>query len=234
MVILVICLTLISSAVASGQTEQEKASLEKESVFDFSDFNPEQWVINEKNTRFIESEDKEGKKRRILRIGKAQKQLSYIRDFEFKNGAIECDLRGGAYLGIAFRIRDGSKYELFYFRPPKVEGWQNTIQYVAQGMKNYNSWEWIRKNHPGRYETGVVPIPANKPDKHWWNDPNPFADEWFHVKVIVSEKEAKVFVNDNKEPSLVVSDLKYGQQSGTVGVYAWRGEFANFKVRLDK
>ena len=231
-VTLFICLTLTSPTLASGQTEDLKASLEKEREFDFSDFNPKQWVINQQSTRFIE--DDEGRKHRILQIDKARKELAYIRDFVFENGTIECDMRGGAYLGIAFRIRDGSRGEVFYFRPPEVEGWEHTIQYTAKGMEDYGSWEWLRKNYPGRYETGIVPIPPNKPGTHWWKDPDPFSDEWFHVKVIVSGKKAEVFVNDNKKPSLVVSDLKHDEQSGTVGVYAWRGEFANFRVRVDK
>ena len=123
---------------------------------------------------------------------------------------------------------------MVYFRPPKVDGWQHTIQYVAKGIRNYDSWEWLRENHPGRYETDLVPIPANKPGRHWLSHPDPFSDEWFHVKIVVSGTEAKVFVGDNQEPSLVVSDLKHGEQSGTVGVYAWRGEFADFRVRVDK
>lgn len=230
---LVICLALISVTLAGGQTELQKASLEKQRVFDFSDLNPEQWAINEKNTRVIELEDEDGRKRRILRIDRAQTQLAYIRNFVFENGTIDCDMRGGAYLGIAFRIQDGGRCEVLYFRPPKVEGWEHTIQYIAKGMKDYGSWEWLRKNYPGRYETDIVPIPPNKPGRHWWNDPDPFSDEWFHVKVLVSGKEAKIFVNDNKEPSLVIGDLKHSVQSGTVGVYAWRGEFANLRVRVD-
>jgi hypothetical protein len=231
---LVMCLALISPVFAGEQAEPPKAGIEEKKVVDFSDLDPKKWVINEKTTRFVESKDKDGKKVRTLRIAKARFQLAYVRDFVFKNGTLECDMRGGAYLGIAFRVRDGGKGELVYFRPPGVEGDDHTIQYVAMKMKTFGKWEWLRKNYPGKYETGVVPIPGNKPGRHWWRHPNPFSDEWFHVKLVVSDKEVKAFVGDNKKPSLVVSDLKYGEEPGSVGLYAWRGEFKNFKVQVDK
>lgn len=204
---------------------------QEETVLDFSDFDPEQWVINPENTRLIEAKEKDGKTRRTLRVDTAEKQLAYLRDFEFTNGIIECDMRGGAYLGIAFRIRDeGEKCEVFYFRPPEVEGWEHTIQYLARGMKNFDSWAWIRENHPGVYETELVPIPG--PGKEWWPlAENPLSEEWFHVKVTVVGKKAQVFVNGEETPSLIVEDLKHGESSGTVGIYAWRGEFADFTVR---
>jgi len=201
---------------------------EEEVVLDFSDFDPEQWVINPENTRLMEVKEKDGKIRRILRVDRTEKQLAYLRDFEFTNGIIECDMRGGAYLGIAFRMRDeGEKCEVFYFRPPKVEGWGNTIQYLGRGIKNFDSWDWLRQNYPGIYETELVPIPG--PGKEWWE--NPLSEEWFHVKVTVAGKKAQVFVNGAETPSLIVENLKHGENSGTVGVYAWRGEFADFTVR---
>ncbi len=229
---LVVCLGLVSFTLAAGQVTQETADGQREKVFDFSAFKPERWVINAKTTRLLDREDEDGKKYRILRVDQAQKELAYVRDFVFRDGTIECDLRGGAYLGIAFRIRKAGKAEIFYFRPPPVTGWKNTIQYLARGLKNWDSWEWMRENHPGRYETGLVAIPGNKPGRDWWNDPDSFSEQWFHVKVVVSGKKAEVFVDDNQKPSLVVRDLKHGELPGTVGLYAWRGEFRNFKVRV--
>ena len=129
----------------------------------------------------IEAKEKDGAIRRILRVDTAEKQLAYLRDFEFTNGIIECDMRGGAYLGIAFRIRDeGEKCEVFYFRPPEVEGWDHTIQYLARGIEGFDSWAWLRENYPGVYETELVPIPG--PGKEWWPlAGNPLSEEWFHV-----------------------------------------------------
>ncbi|MFC1715771.1 hypothetical protein ACFL6S_19035 [Candidatus Poribacteria bacterium] len=204
---------------------------EEEVVSDFSDLDPEQWVINPETTRFIEVKEEDGKIRRTLRVDRAEKQLTYLRSFEFTDGIIECDMRGGAYLGIAFRIREeGEKCEAFYFRPPEVEGWEHTIQYLARGMKNFSSWSWLRENYPGVYETELVPIPGpGKPGKEWWKDP--LSEEWFHVKVTVDGKKAQIFVNNAETPSLVIEDLKHGENPGTVGVYAWRGEFANFTVQ---
>ena len=229
---LVACLALIPLSPAAGQAGPGTAGPEEELVIDFSAFDPARWVINPRTTRLLDRTDEQGKAYRVLRIEQAEKELVYVRDFVFRDGTIECDLRGGAYLGLAFRVREGNEAEIFYFRPRPVTGWEHTIQYLARGKKNWDSWEWVRENHPGRYETGVVPIPGNKPGRDWWSDPDAFSEEWFHVRVVVSGTKAEVFVDEDQEPSLVVKDLKHGEQPGSVGIYAWRGEFKGFKVRV--
>ncbi len=43
---------------------------------------------------------------------------------------------------------------------------------------------------------------------------------WIKLKIIVKEAQAKLFINDNKQPSLIVNDLKHGaSSSGGIGLW---------------
>jgi hypothetical protein len=128
-----------------------------------------------------------------------------IRGIDFSNGTIEVNVlsrllpnapplaRG--FIGVAFRINDSSsQFECIYIRP--VNGRadnqlqrNHSIQYFS--YPNY-SFEQLRKEAPGQYES--------------------YADmglnEWIKLQIIVKDAQAKLFINDNKQPSLIVNDLK--------------------------
>ena len=139
---------------------------------------------------------------------------AYLKNFEFTNGTIECDIASEIFTGIAFRAKNGEEFECIYFRPfnAGTEKNDNTVQYVAKGTKY--TWHYLRKNFPGKYESGAD-IKKN---------------EWFHAKIVVKDTSVKVFVNENPEPVLTVDDMKYGISSGSVGFWSWDGYFANLKV----
>ena len=139
---------------------------------------------------------------------------AYLREFEFQNGTIECDIASEIFTGIAFRIQNGGQFECIYFRPfnSGTEKHNNTVQYVAKGTKY--SWHYLRKNFPGKYESGAD-ISKNV---------------WFHVKLEIKDATVKVYVNSNPEPVLVVDDMKYGISNGSVGFWSWDGYFANLII----
>jgi hypothetical protein len=41
---------------------------------------------------------------------------------------------------------------------------------------------------------------------------------WFHVKIEVSGKQARVYLGNSGRPALVIPDLKHGLGRGTLGV----------------
>ena len=143
---------------------------------------------------------------------------AYLRDFEFQNGTIECDIASGIFTGIAFRVKNGGQFECIYFRPfnSGTEKHDNTVQYVAKGTKY--SWHYLRKNFPGKYESGA--------------DIKKY--EWFHVKLEIKDTTVKVFINDDPEPALVVDDMKYGISKGSVGFWSWDGYFANLNINKEQ
>jgi hypothetical protein len=77
-----------------------------------------------------------------------------------------------------------------------------------------SSWQ----ENPGQYEKSIVPAADG--------------DAWFHVRIVVEKPKVSVYVNDSREPSLVVEELS-DRQSGGVGLWVGPGQgghFANLKL----
>src|SRR5881396_2888746 len=151
--------------------------------------------------------------------------VAYVRGVEFGDGTIELDIKGKdvqgqSFVGVAFHGVDGATYDAIYFRPFdfKTEDparRQHAVQYVSQPTY---PWQRLRAEQPGKYEQPVSPAP----------DPN----GWFHVRVVVAAPNVRVFVDEAKEPSLVVSQ-RSDRRKGRVGFWVGNGsdgDFANLKI----
>lgn len=149
----------------------------------------------------------------------------------FKDGTIEVkvlsklradapvDARG--FIGLAFRINEtNSKFESIYIRPANGRAddqirRNHSIQYFA-----YPDFKFfrLRKEFSEKYES--------------------YADmglnEWIKMKIVVNGSKAKLFLNENKEPSLIVNDLKLGpDESGAIGLFVdigTEGYFTDLKI----
>jgi hypothetical protein len=59
-------------------------------------------------------------------------------------------------------------------------------------------------------------------------------NEWIKMRIVVSGSRAKLYLNENKEPSLVVNDLKLGSEaSGAIGLFVdigTEGYFSGLKI----
>ena len=59
-------------------------------------------------------------------------------------------------------------------------------------------------------------------------------NEWIKLKIIVKGNQAKLFLNNNKQPSLIVNDLKHGAEaSGAIGFFVdvgTEGYFSDLNV----
>lgn len=154
-----------------------------------------------------------------------------IKNIDFKNGIIEVNVlsrllptasptdRG--FIGLAFRINDNnSKFECIYMRPTNGRAdnqlrRNHSIQYFS--FPDYK-FQRLRKESPEVYES--------------------YADmglnEWTRMKIVVKGKQAKLFLNNNKQPSLIVNDLKLGSDaSGAIGLFVdvgTEGYFSDLKV----
>ncbi|MDN3658162.1 hypothetical protein QWZ08_21095 [Ferruginibacter paludis] len=154
-----------------------------------------------------------------------------IKGIDFKNGTIEVkvlsrllknapDFARG-FIGVAFRINDSStKYESIYIRPvnARVDDQvrrNHSIQYYAYpGYKFYR----LRKEAPERYEA-YADMEMNK---------------WITMRIEVKDAQAKLFLDNNKQPSLIVNDLKHGAGlSGAIGLWVevgTEGYFTDLKI----
>ncbi|WP_025144374.1 hypothetical protein [Pedobacter jeongneungensis] len=158
-----------------------------------------------------------------------------IKNSNFKNGCIEVEVlsrllpsasptdRG--FIGLAFRINDGkSKFESIYIRPTNGRAEDqvrrnHSIQYFSYPDFKY---ERLRKEYPGKYESYA----------------DMGLDEWTSLKIEVIGSQAKLFLNSNKYPSLIVNDLKQGPDAtGDVGLFVdvgTEGYFRNLKITHPK
>jgi hypothetical protein len=151
--------------------------------------------------------------------------LAWWPDAAFADGAIEFDVRGRdsfqkSFVGVAFHGLDEETYDAVYFRPFNFRAGEtgrrnHAVQYIAQPIY---TWQKLRSEQPEKYEKPVAPPP----------DPN----GWFHVRIVVTHPEVKVFVNETAEPCLVVRQLS-DRQTGWVGFWVGNGsggDFANLKI----
>ena len=159
-------------------------------------------------------------------------QLAVLEGVEFSSGVIEAEIAGtpgsgaaqGArgFVGIAFRLQaDMKTYDAFYLRPTNgraddQERRNHAVQYIA-----HPDWPWdrLRKETPSRYEAYVDLLP----------------ETWTKIKIEVRGDHARLYVHDNEQPTLIVSDLKSGA-SAKGGVALWLGpgtvaHFRNLTVR---
>jgi len=136
--------------------------------------------------------------------------VAYLEGVEFANGAIEFDIRGKdvqgqSFVGVVFHGLDEKTYDAIYFRPFnfKTEDPARRIHAVQYISHPTYTWQKLRTEQPEKYEKPISPAP----------DPN----GWFHARVVVSSPKVSVFVNDAKEPSLVVNQLS-DRKKGLVGL----------------
>jgi hypothetical protein len=154
-----------------------------------------------------------------------------VRNIDFKNGTIEVKVlsrllknspdwaRG--FIGVTFRINgQNNKFEGIYVRP--TNGRINdqlrrnrSIQYFS--FPDFD-FEQSRKEAPGKYESYA----------------DMGLDEWITMRIEVNGNHAELFLNNNKQPSLIVNDLKHGaDNSGAIGLWVgnWtEGYFKDLKV----
>ena len=148
----------------------------------------------------------------------------WLKDFDFNNGIIEADIKGknvngNSFVGIAFHGLNDTTYDVVYFRPfnflsEDFVRKSHSVQYISHPVY---TWYKLRKEHPGKYENTVNPVP----------DP----DSFFHAKVVIERPRISVFVNDNEEPSLIVNELS--DRTGWIGLWAGNysdGTFSNLKI----
>jgi hypothetical protein len=154
-----------------------------------------------------------------------------IKNIDFKDGVIEVMVlsrllptaspsdRG--FIGLAFRINENnSKFECFYLRPTNGRAndqlrRNHSIQYFS--FPNYK-FSRLRKETPEMYES--------------------YADmglnEWTKMKIVVKNNQAQLYLNNNKQPSLIVNDLKHGANvSGSIGLFVdvgTEGYFSNLTI----
>jgi len=155
-----------------------------------------------------------------------------IKGTDFKNGTIEVKVlsrllknapdyaRG--FIGVAFRINDNNtKFECIYIRPTNGRAEDqvrrnHSIQYYSYPDYKFDRF---RKESPERYES-YADMELNR---------------WITLRIEVKGEQAKLFIDNNQQPSLLVNDLKHGANaSGAIAFWVETGTegfFADLKIK---
>jgi hypothetical protein len=158
--------------------------------------------------------------------------LAVIQGLEFSNGIIEAEIAGtpgpgageGArgFVGIAFRMqKDAKTYDAFYLRPTNGRADDQERRNHAAQYISHPSWTWarLRKETPGKYEAYVDLVPG----------------EWTKIKIEVRGQQARLYVHDQQQPTLIVNDVKSGAQgTGAVALWVGPGTIAHFRGLIVK
>ncbi|WP_086315275.1 hypothetical protein A5821_002717 [Enterococcus sp. 7F3_DIV0205] len=170
----------------------------------------------------------------VLRVVKKDKLMEFdentyakLNDSTFHNGIIEVKMlsrllpdapdfaRG--FIGIAFRINeDDTKFESFYVRPTngriddpirKNRG----VQYFSYPKYTFDYFRNLGiTDFEGPADIGL--------------------DEWISLKAVINGAKGEFYLNNSKEPVLVVENMKHGADTrGQIGFFVDIGTEAFFK-----
>lgn len=145
----------------------------------------------------------------------------------FSDGVIEAEIAGApapsadtsarGFVGIAFRMQgDQTTYDAFYLRPTNgraqdQERRNHAVQYIS-----HPDWTWyrLRREAPSRYEAYVDLVP----------------DTWTKIRIEVRGTQARLYVHDQTQPTLVVNDLKSGATAtGAIALWIGPGTIGRFR-----
>jgi hypothetical protein len=145
----------------------------------------------------------------------------------FSNGTIElmllsrllptADASARGFIGIAFRInKENTRFESIYIRPT-----------------NGRADDQLRRNHSTQYFSHPD-YPFDRLRKEAEGKYESYADmglnEWIKMKIVVKDAQARLYLNDNPQPVLIVNDLKLGAaNSGAIGLWVDGGTDAFFR-----
>jgi hypothetical protein len=150
-----------------------------------------------------------------------------VKGIDFKEGTIEIKVlsrllktapaSARGFIGVAFHIDSlNSKFEGIYLRPTNGRAEDqlrrnHSIQYFSYPGYDFDR---LRQEAGGVYESYA----------------DMGLDEWITMRIEVKGKQARLFLNNNKQPSLIVNDLKLGDNiSGAIGLWVDIGTEGYFK-----
>lgn len=121
----------------------------------------------------------------------------------FTKGTIELQIKGEnnpgkSFVGIAFNLRSKEEYEAVYFRPFNFVATEparrsHMVQYIYHPEF---TWRNLRETRTDEFENNIETPP----------DP----DSWFNVRIVVSDSDVKVFIDEQTQPSLEIVRLTEG------------------------
>ena len=170
---------------------------------------PTYWEYDSANVEFITHLNVQAAKGKKGRDGKI-----FLKNQIFTNGTIEYDveLTGGGFPGIYFRmssdLKNGENFYIRAFGPVSPET-RTTLQYAAV-LDGTSMWDLSDE-----YQAGATI----------------YQQGWNHVRLVVSGKQMKAYVNDMALPVMVVPELESGMSNGTIYFAGGNVTYGNFVIK---
>jgi hypothetical protein len=155
--------------------------------------------------------------------------IVWLPNKDFTNGTIKIKMRGKdvfqkSFIGIAFHGQDNETYDAVYCRPFNFFAVDSirrihAIQYISHPIY---TWKKLRDEKNSMYEKEIK------------NPPNP--NTWFTMTLVIDDKTVKAYINNAKNPSLVVEKLS-NNQNGKIGIFVAGdsgGDFRDVIVKYSK
>jgi hypothetical protein len=169
-------------------------------------FEADRWDIQARESKVV---DHLGRQSLYLKAG-----VAAVKNSQFTDGVIEFDLaftgeRG--FMGAVWRMQDAENYEEFYVRPHQSGNPDaNQYQPVFNGVAAWQLYYGEGYGAPVKYDF----------------------NQWIPIRIVVSGRQAEVYIKDLETPALVVSELKREIKSGRVGLSVGNSApayFSNFR-----
>jgi hypothetical protein len=183
-------------------------------------------AMSEEAQRQLQTKPPE-EQQKLAMSGGTVEQLAVIDGLEFDNGIIEAEIAGApmsgsfagarGFVGIAFRLQsDMRTYDAFYLRPTNGRADDQVRRNHSAQYISHPDWTWFRfrKETPEKYESYVDLVPG----------------EWTMVTIEVRGAQARLYVHDQQQPTIIVNDLKTGANAkGAVALWLDIGTEAHFR-----
>ncbi len=184
---------LLSGICASAQKkDNQKGSLSQVNKVTNISLKAENWEFKPQTVDFLEY-----KSRQVMKLLNSSDPV-ILKDFNFTDGIIEYDMEplDPRFTSCYFRWKDSKENECFYFRTERAGNPQaiDAIQY-APIINGVNLWDMLF---------------------HYQTNADFKKDDWTHVKLVISGKQMRVYVNDTLRPALEVPMLEGNITSGTL------------------
>jgi hypothetical protein len=169
--------------------------------------------------------------RKVVKVTPAKGEgFAMLPGVDFQDGTIEADVavkvttppgvRNPGFIGIAFRAKpDASSFDLFYIRPGNATAEDQAMRNHAAQYTAAPKFGWyeLRRAWPWVYEA------------HATID----RDAWTHMKIVVAGRVARLFLNHETQPTLVIDGMKGENLRGAVALHGFGGGesyFSNVRV----
>jgi hypothetical protein len=151
---------------------------------------------------------------------------------DFTNGTIEIQVAGApkpgasegarGFIGVSFRTGPKGEWaDMFYLRPTngRVDDQLRRNHAVQYASDPEYPWHRLREETPGVYESYA----------------DMEAGAWTRMKIEVEGTKARLYVNGAPQPCLIVNDIKHGERSGKIALWAHVETDAYFgEIRVER